>query len=79
MKNRRSTPPPPRPRPPATGQKHLLALVIALAVWVVIFALVLLEHARSWARLLPALFVIIVVYGAFVTAKLIKENKQSRE
>jgi hypothetical protein len=92
MKQTKRTPPRPPPPPPNrsvredqppqqvwTGKRHLTMLCFLLAGWLLLFALVLLEHARSWARLLPVLFVVLVVYGAMITRKIIKETKHSRE
>lgn len=59
-----------------TGRSHLKTLIIALVVWLGLFMLVLFEHGRSWAKLLPMLFIVIVVYGAYVTWKLVTENNQ---
>lgn len=64
----------PPQRPAWDGKKHLQMLVTLLAVWVGLFVIVLLEHGRSWAKLLPMLFVVILIYGAFVTGRLIKES-----
>jgi hypothetical protein len=80
--NKRSSPPTLQRRQPRGWHPrvHLKALVISLAVWVGLFVIVLLEHGRSWAKLLPMLFVGIVFYGAFVTWKLLQNNinKQQR-
>jgi hypothetical protein len=54
-------------------------LVALLAAWLILFLLVLLEHAREWTRLLPVLFVVLIVYGAVVTRKIITESKHQRD
>jgi hypothetical protein len=82
MKNQPSlTPKRSNERPPQpqgwTGKSHLKTLIIALVVWLGLFLIVLLEHGRSWAKLLPMLFIGIVVYGAYVTWKLIAENNRN--
>jgi hypothetical protein len=80
----RPPPPPPNrsvPRPPAhapiTPKQHLWLLVGLLAFWLCLFVLVLIEHARSWARLLPVIGVVIILYGAYVTRKIIKDIKNN--
>jgi hypothetical protein len=79
MKKQPSPPPSPRPQPQGwSGHSHLKTLVISLAVWLGLFLIVLLEHGRSWAKLLPMLFVIIVVYGAYVTWRLLTDNNNKR-
>lgn len=68
------------PRPGNRDQnvnKHLLALVGLAAVWIGIFVVVLVEHARSWARLLPAVGVVFILYAAYVTWRVIR-YKRSR-
>lgn len=84
MKKQSSPPPSPSNRPAArpaqqawTGRSHIKALVIALAVWIGLFLIVLLEHGRSWAKLLPLLFVIIVLYGVYATWALIRERSRN--
>jgi hypothetical protein len=70
------------PRPPQRGwsnKRHLTVLVALLAAWLILFLLVLLEHAREWTRLLPVLFVVLIVYGAVVTRKIITESKHQRD
>jgi hypothetical protein len=77
---KRATKQDPRRQPPLpprgwSGKKHLTVLVTALAAWLILFIIVLAENARSWVRLLPVIFVVLVVYGVAVTCKIVKESK----
>ena len=70
----------PQPPPPATGftpKNHLWLLLGLLGFWIFMFVLVLIENARSWARLLPMVGVVIILYGVFVTRKIIKDSKNN--
>lgn len=55
---------------PVDALKRRVQLMIYVAIgWLALFVLVLAEHARSWARLLPMIGVLWFLYGAYATWK----------
>lgn len=56
--------------------KHFKVLIFASLFWLIAFVFVLIEHAKSWAMLLPVVGAAIIVYAGYATWKisLIKNN-----
>lgn len=57
--------------------KRLKLLIGVLVLWLALFVLVMAEHARSWARLLPVVGVLWFVYGAYATWKFFNNTNQN--
>lgn len=56
-----------------TQINHHLKVLVAIAVfWLVLLIIVLVEHARSWARLLPVIGLVLVLYAVYATVKVIQ-------
>jgi hypothetical protein len=54
---------------------RLKTLVLVAVAWVILFVLVLAEHARSWARLLPMIGVVWFLYAAYATWKYFTDKR----
>jgi uncharacterized membrane protein YbhN (UPF0104 family) len=55
--------------------RRLKILIAAAVFWILLFIVVLAEHARSWARLLPVVGVVWVCYAAYATWKFFTDKR----
>jgi hypothetical protein len=57
--------------------RYLKVLIGIAGFWLFLFVIVLFEHARSWAKLLPVIGVVFIAYAVYATRSILK-LKQKR-
>ncbi len=60
---------------PNDANRHLKILIAIGLFWLVAFGIVMIEHARSWARLLPLIAIAFVAYGIYATVKIFRNKR----
>lgn len=59
---------------PQSNSRHFMVLAVLGGFWLLVFLAVLVEHARSWAKLLPLIGVLFILYAAFATIQVLKKR-----